>query len=90
MARIFYHTTGVLHVKVSLNTPRMKSKAIPGCYGPVPSDDYKVGRLTREELFLTVAEEIDKLFDRGTSHFDHERFDDTEEKSKTNQRLAGL
>ena len=33
---------------------------------------------------------MDESFDRGTSRFDHERFDHTEEKSKTNQRLAGL
>ena len=31
------------------------------------------------------------MFERGTSHFDHERFDDMEEKTKANQqRLAGL
>ena len=36
------------------------------------------------------AEEIDKIFDRGTSHFDHERFEDTEEKGRENQRVAGL
>ena len=70
--------------------PRTKSKAVPGYYGPVPYDDYEVGRLTKEELFRIVGEELDKRFDRGTSHFNHERFEDTEEKSKTNKRLAGL
>ena len=36
-----------------------------------------------EEINRIFAEELDKNFNRGTSHFDHERFEDTE-KSKTN------
>ena len=69
---------------------RNKSKAVPGRYGTVLHDNYKVSRLTMEELLQILAEEIDNFFDRGTSHFDHERFEDTEEKSRENQRVAGL
>ena len=78
----------VLDVEVNPDMPRMKSKAGPECYGPVSPDDYEVSRLTREELFRIVEQEMDKTFDRGTSHFNYEIFEDTEEKSKTNQRLA--
>ena len=43
-----------------------------------------------EELRRIFEEKLDIYFLKETSHFDHERFQDTEEKSKTNQHLAGL
>ena len=45
--------------------PRTESKAVPGCYGPVPHSDYELGRLTMEELFRIVAKEMDKLLLEG-------------------------
>ena len=36
----------------------MKSKAVPGRYGPVRLDDYKGGRLAMEELHRIFAEKL--------------------------------
>ena len=43
-----------------------------------------------EELRRIFAKESDKRFERGASHFGHERFEDSEEKSKTNQLMVDL
>ena len=89
MAGLFYHTS-VLDIEVNPYIPWAGSKAVPGRYSPVPHNDFDVGRPTIEELHRIFAEELDKVFDGGTSHFDHERFEDTEEKGNTNQRLVRL
>ena len=85
---MFCHTS-ILDVEVNLEMPRKQSEAILVRYGPVPHNDYEVGRLTMEELRRLFAE-LGKRFDRGTGHFDHERFGDTEETGKTNNLLSGL
>ena len=53
-----------LGADVDPNMPRDKSKVVPGCYDPVPHDDYKYSRLTMEKSFRIVAEELDKSLDR--------------------------
>ena len=61
--------------------PRIKKKTVPGCYDPIPHDDYEYSRLTMEEIFRIVVEELDKNFDRWTSDYDHERLEDKKEKN---------
>ena len=68
----------------------MKSKAVPEGNGPILHNKSGLGGLTTEELRRVFAEKLDIFFDRRTTYFDHDRFEDTEEKSKTNQRLTGL
>ena len=86
---MFCHTTSVLNVKINPQMPQMKSKDVFEGKGPVPQDLSGLDELTIEEVCRTFSEELDKFFDRGTSHFAHERFENTKEKN-TNQRLARL
>ena len=87
VSRVFCHIS-VLDVEVNPEVPRMKSKAVHGRYSPVPHDENEYSSLTREEIFRIAAEELDKSFDRWTSHFDRER-PEVKEKN-TNQRQVGL
>ena len=72
---VFYHTSEIVVLDVEV----MKSKAAPEGNGSVPQDKSGLGGLTMDEI-STFAEEVVKRFDRGTSRFDHESFEDTGEK----------
>ena len=78
-----------LDVEINPKMPRTKSKAVPEGSDPFSHDDYGPGGLTMEEIYRTFAEELDRCFDRNTSHSDL-RFEDMEEGNKNTQHLAGL
>ena len=52
MARVFYHTSGivVLGSEVNPEMPQMKSKAVSKGSDPVPNDKSGLGGLTMEEI----------------------------------------
>ena len=71
--RVFYHIS-VLDVKVNADMSRMKSTTVPENNSPVLQDTSGFGGLAMEEIHRIFAEEeLDKSFDRWTSHFDHEK-----------------
>ena len=87
--RVFYLTTNDLNVKVNPEMPRVKSKAVHDSNDLVLQNKSGLDGLTMEEIRRVFAEELDKSFNRWTSHVDLERRLENKEK-KTNQRLVGL
>ena len=64
MARVFYHTSGivVLDVKVYPEMPQKKSKAVPEGNGPIPQDKYGLGGLTMEEIRRFFFQRTGQMF----------------------------
>ena len=69
--------------------PRQKSKAASESNDPILQNKFGFGERTTAEIFGVFAEELDRWFDINTSHFD-QRFEESKEKNKKNQRLAAL
>ena len=67
----------------------MKSKTVWEGNDSISQDESGSCGRTMEEMYRVFAEELNKYFDRKTSHFDPS-FDESKEKNKNNQRLAGL
>ena len=89
--KILFEVEVVLEIKVYPEMPRKKNKVVPESIRPVFQGTYLLGEITMmEEIRRVMSGEMCKFFDRMTRHFDRERFEDTEEKDKTNQRLAEL
>ena len=78
-----------LDVKVNLKMPRLKSKAASEVNDSILQNEFGFGKLTTAKIFGAFAEELDRCFDRNTSHFD-QPFEESKEKNKNNQRLAAL
>ena len=78
-----------LDAEVNPNRLRIERKAVPEGNYPFLCANNGSGVVTMEEVCQIFPKELDKYFDRKTSHFER-RFEEREKEKKNTQCLEGL